>query len=100
MKPYSIEVSFFIIVMAGDEESAAAIAEDNAHDAFRDTGDLDFGSPSEVKTMTDVHQAGWCGESIPYGSDDDARLRDILAAIADEPTVDDKTIDMFAEAKA
>lgn len=97
MKPYAVEVSFVIVVMAEDADSARAVAESNSRDAWNDTYDPDFGSPREVKTMADVTRAGWCGESVPYGGDGDTPLKDILAAIEDEPTVDDKTIDMFEE---
>jgi hypothetical protein len=99
MKPYSVEISFVIIVMAEDADSAREVAESNSHDAWSDGGH-DLGFPREVKTMADVTRAGWDGESLPYGGHDDIPLKDILAAIADEPTVDDKTIDMFEEVKA
>lgn len=97
MKPYAVEISFSIVVMAEDADAAASIAEDHSREAWNDTSDQDFSYPREVKTIADLHRAGWCGESIPYGGDGDTPLKDILAAIADEPTADDKTIDMFAE---
>jgi hypothetical protein len=97
MKPYAVEVSFTMIVMAEDESDAYASAMDSANEAWRDTYDHDYDVLGPVRNEDDLKRHGWSGDSIPYGGDGETYLKTILASIEAEPDRDAKTIDMFAE---
>jgi len=99
MKPYAAEVSFTMIVMAENENDAEEIAISEADDAWRDVPEKDYWATGPIRTEADLNLHGWDGHSIPYGGDGETRLSDILAAIEPEPERDDRTIDMFGEAK-
>lgn len=96
MKPYAVEVSFTMIVMAEDEDDAIDVAEGNADDAWRDDGSKDFVVSGPIRSVEELSRHGWSGECLPYGGDSDANLRDILDAIEPEPERDTRTIDMFS----
>lgn len=95
MKPYAVEISFTMIVMADDESDAFHCARENASEAWGDTYDPSFDVCGQVKAEADLKRHKWDGQCIPYGGDGDTRLSDILATIDAEPERDDKTIDMF-----
>lgn len=97
MKPYAIEVSFQMVVMADSADHAVEVASDHTSDAWGDLIGPDLGIAREIESEADLKHISWDGMCLPYGGDGEMRLKDILAAIADEPTVDDKTVDMFAE---
>ena len=98
MKPYAVEVSFTMIVMAEDENEAYTVAFDEADDAWRDTSDKDHTVLGPVRSEDDLKRHGWDGQCIPYGGDGETRISDILAEL--QPDRDDKTIDMFGDANA
>lgn len=98
MKPYAVEVSFTMIVMAADEGDASSIAISEDEDAWRDTYDKNHIVVGEIKTEADLKYHKWDGQCIPYGGDGNTRLKDILAA-EPEPERDTRTIDMFSEVK-
>jgi hypothetical protein len=97
MKPYAVEVSFTMIVMAEDEDDAYAVAEEWADEAWGDTssGSKDFHVDGLVRNDADLKRYKWDGQCLPYGGDGGIRLSDILAALDAEPERDTKTIDMF-----
>ncbi|WP_175712168.1 hypothetical protein [Burkholderia ambifaria] len=94
MKPYALEMSFPIVVMAHDVEHARTVAEASADEAFRDNSAA-AGAP---RLITDVSQLrdGWDGECLPYGGDGRTTLADILAA-AGAPERCARTMDMFGD---
>jgi hypothetical protein len=93
MKPYAVEVSFTMIVMAEDQEHARNIADSTKREAIYDepNPDLNVSGP-----ITDVRQlrGGWTGDCVPYGGDGETTLADIIAEL--NPERDTRTIDMFA----
>jgi hypothetical protein len=97
LKPYAVEVSFTMIVMAEHEAHAQIIADSKYREAVHDepNPDLDVSGP-----ITDVSQltGGWTGNCVPYGGDGETELADIIAALP--PPRDTKTIDMFEEQTA
>jgi len=95
MKPYAVEVSFTMIVMAEDENEAYTAAFDEANDAWRHSDDRDYDVLGPVRTEDDLIRYGWSGQCIPYGGDGDTRLADILANMEPEAERDTMTIDMF-----
>jgi hypothetical protein len=97
MKPYAVEVSFTMIVLAEDENEAYTVAFDEADDAWRDTSDKDHTVLGPVRSEDDLKRHGWDGQCVPYGGDRNTRLKDILASIEVEPERDTRTIDMFGE---
>ncbi|MFM0141800.1 hypothetical protein [Paraburkholderia sp. RL18-085-BIA-A] len=97
MKPYAVEVSFTMIVMAGSEEGAQDVAEDYGHDAFRDDASKRFDVIGVVRTDAELIRHGWDGECLPYGGDGEAGLKTILAGMTPEPERDTRTVDMFGE---
>jgi hypothetical protein len=99
MRPFAVEVSFTMIVMAEDEGDAYQCARENASEAWGDTYDPQFDVCEQMKTEDDLKRHKWDGQCIPYGGDGNTRLSDILAAIEAEPERDTKTIDMFQEAR-
>lgn len=100
MKPYAVEVSFTMIVMAEDETEAYEVAEEWADEAWGDTssGCKDFHVAGLVHNDADLKRHQWDGACLPYGGDGESRLSDILANLEPEPERDTKTMDMF-EAK-
>lgn len=96
MKPYAVEVSFTMIVMAEDEGDAYQCARECGSEAWGDTYDPKFEVCEDMKTEADLKRYKWDGQCIPYGGDGNTRLSDILAAIEQEPERDTRTIDMFA----
>jgi hypothetical protein len=98
VKPYAVEVSFTMIVMAADEADAYSIAISEDDDAWHDTYEKDHTVLGEVMSEADLKRYKWDGQCIPYGGDGDTRLSDILAE--PQPDRDDKTIDMFGDANA
>jgi hypothetical protein len=95
MKPYAVEISFTMIVMAEDEDDAIEAAEDFADDAWRDDASKDFNVYGPVRTEGELAKHGWDGECPPYNGDGETRLKDILASMEPEPQRDTRTIDMF-----
>lgn len=79
MKPYAVEVSFTMIVMADDEEHAEIIADNEAREAWYDTSHKDFKVHGQVLTEDDLRRHKWDGFCIPYGGDGNTRLSEILA---------------------
>ena len=99
MKPYAVEVSFTMIVMAENDDEAYTVAFDESDDAWRDTYAKDHTVLGLVRSEDELKRHGWDGMCIPYGGDGDARLKDIFAEIEAEPERDTRTIDMFGEVK-
>lgn len=97
MKPYAVEVSFTMIVMADSEIEAYGVAEEESDDAWRDTYEKDHTVLGLVRSDDDLKRHGWCGDSIPYGGDGESTLKAILAELPVEVERDTKTIDMFSE---
>lgn len=95
MKPFAVEVSFTMIVMAEDETDAYRAALNDASEAWSETYDQDYRVLGEIKTEADLKRHKWDGQCIPYGGDGNTRLSDILASIEPEPERDTRTIDMF-----
>jgi len=95
VKPYAVEVSFTMIVMAEDESHAHEVAEDWADDAWRDDASKAFNVDGVVSSDADLLRHGWDGYCLPYGGDGESNLKQILASQEPEPARDDKTIDMF-----
>lgn len=98
MKPYAVEVSFTMIVMAESEDVTCEAALLDADEAWGDTPDKNYTTLGEIKTEADLKRYQWDGQCIPYGGDGETRLSDILASIEPEPERDTRTIDMFGEA--
>lgn len=99
MKPYAVEVSFTMIVMAEDETEAYHVADENAREAWGDTQSPDYMVLNPVTSEEQLKFRGWDGNCIPYGGDGDTRLKDIIANLEPELVRDDKTVDMFAESQ-
>ena len=100
MKPYAVEVTFTMIVMAEDRDDAYEAAVENSDEAWRDTYDKEHSVIGLALTEEDLKRHGWDGQCIPYGGGGDTRLADILANLEPEPVKDERTSDMFAaEAK-
>jgi hypothetical protein len=95
MKPYAVEVSFTMVVMAEDETDAYQCARENASEAWGDTYDPRIDVCEQMQTEADLKRHRWDGQCIPYGGDGNTRLSDILSTLEPAPDRDDKTIDMF-----
>jgi len=80
MPIYNVRVTYetTLVVIAGDEDEAHAVAIDNAMQALKDEGtypDADVrGEVTSEKHLRD----GWDVECVPYGGAGNARLRDLL----------------------
>jgi hypothetical protein len=94
VKPYAVEVSFTMIVMAESDAHAESIAQSDAYEAWGDSPAIDYMSQGEVASMAELCRHGWDGACLPYGGDGETRLSDILA-VEPEPERDTRTIDMF-----
>ncbi|MEX3933333.1 hypothetical protein AB4Y32_16270 [Paraburkholderia phymatum] len=98
MKPYAVEVSFTMIVMADNEVDAQEVAEDNSHEAWRDTFDQKHCVLGPVTDERQLNAHGWSLNDIPWGGDGETSLRTILAELPPVVEQDTRTIDMFSEA--
>lgn len=101
-KPYLVEMTFTIAVMANDENHAAEVAEDHAREAVTH-GDIPPTVGSiDLLDRLDKLRDGWTGDCVPYGADDDADLKILIAEQAGGPagTLDTHTMDMFKEQAA
>jgi len=100
MKPYAVEVSFTMIVMAEDESDAYEAALSDADDAWSDAYDKDYTVLQAINTEEDLKRHGWSGDDTPYGTDSHEPLRTILAELPPVVERDTRTIDMFAQEQA
>ena len=80
MTIYNVRVTFetTMVVIAGDEDEAYAVAVENAKRALDDEGtfpDADVrGEVTSEKHLRD----GWDENCVPYGGDGNTRLRDLF----------------------
>lgn len=97
MKPYAVEVSFTMIVMAEDGDSAHEVAEDWADEEWAH-GSISFNALGTVRNAGDLARfSGWDADAVPYGGDGETSLRTILADLPPVVERDPRTIDMFSE---
>ena len=90
MTIYNVRVTFetTMVVIAGDEDEAYAVAVENAKRALDDEGtapDADVrGEVTSEKHLRD----GWDDNCIPYGGDGNTRLRALLTPNLNSTTPD------------
>jgi hypothetical protein len=95
MKPYAVEVSFTMIVMAESPKHATEVAENSKHDAFYGEPNHELSAPYEIRDVCKLAGIGWDGTQVPYGGDGETTLADIIAEL--NPERDTRTIDMFSQ---
>lgn len=79
MKPYAVEVTLHMVVMADDEKHARTVGRRFVRDAVYDNDPDDVYTMREV-TCDDDMPEGWDGLCIPYNGDGNTRLKDLLPA--------------------
>lgn len=98
MKLFLAEVRYEFVVAAESEIEAIKIAQSSAREVVADGNNEECDITGEVRSARDLPW-GWDEQCLAYAARDagDASIGDILQAIADAPTPDTKTLDMFAE---
>jgi len=67
-----------MVVIADDEDHAWEVAQEHAQEAFDDANaPYQTHVTGEVKKVEHL-RSGWDGDCIPYGGDENTRLRDLL----------------------
>lgn len=79
MKPYAVEVTLHMVVMADDLKRARKVGRQFARDAARKDEFDDVFVLREV-TSEDELPDEWDGTCVPYGGDGNTRLKDLLPA--------------------
>lgn len=101
MKPYAVEVSFTMIVMAEDETHAHDVARENENEAWHEST-RDYAALGPIHSEKELNLYGWNGDCFPYG-ECHSRLKDILASLeldpGQDPLRDVRTGDLFSEVK-
>lgn len=78
MKRYwKVELRTEAIIEADGEDHAREIARELERDILSDTDDMEIDVVGEVTQLVQLPYP-WDGECIPYGGDDDTRLKDLL----------------------
>ena len=67
-----------MVVVADDEDHAWQVAQEHAKEAFDDANEpFQTHVTGEVRKIEHL-RSGWDGDCVPYGGDENARLRDLL----------------------
>ena len=78
MKLYMIELRTHVVVAAGSLADACAVAKRKSRDIAKDDhSDMEPCRAAEITSAADVKH-GWEGHSIPYGTENDQTIDDIL----------------------
>ncbi|WP_186083617.1 hypothetical protein [Burkholderia gladioli] len=99
MKPFAVEMSIKIIVMADDEDHAEQVAAEHIEEyaGGADADDFDARGCVLIDNVATL-PGNWPSEAVPYGGDGETELELIIAEMVGGPAhvLDPHTTDMFA----
>lgn len=75
-KLYEVHLTITAVILADSESHAMILAERNSSTIVRDY-DLSAEHAREIKSLDDLTEM-WDGECIPYGGDNDTKIKDLL----------------------
>lgn len=75
--PYAVQLTHVAIVMAENSSEAESIALDDAYTVTSDQ-ETAVGWVKSVSFLEELEPHGWDPDAVPYNSDDDQTLRQII----------------------